>query len=95
MMSESTCSANFIIKNEHGIHARPGAYMVNILKPFNCAVKIANLSRNDHYVNAKSLMALISLKIKNRHEVSVIFDGEDAQRALQQLSIEIENGLGE
>ncbi|WP_236411151.1 HPr family phosphocarrier protein [Escherichia coli] len=69
--------------------------MVNILKPFNCAVKIANLSRNDHYVNAKSLMALMSLGIKNGHEVSVIFDGEDAQRALQQLSIEIENGLGE
>ncbi|EET4495719.1 HPr family phosphocarrier protein [Escherichia coli] len=83
------------MKNEHGIHARPGAYMVNILKPFNCAVKIANLSRNDHYVNAKSLMALMSLGIKNEHEVSVIFDGEDAQRALQQLSTEIENGLGE
>ncbi|EFM2180900.1 HPr family phosphocarrier protein [Escherichia coli] len=83
------------MKNEHGIHARPGAYMVNILKPFNCAVKIANLSRNDHYVNAKSLMALMSLGIKNGHEVIVIFDGEDAQRALQQLSTEIENGLGE
>ncbi|MGE9665364.1 HPr family phosphocarrier protein, partial [Escherichia coli] len=46
-------------------------------------------------VNAKSLMALMSLGIKNGHEVSVIFDGEDAQRALQQLSTEIENGLGE
>ncbi|MFO7476067.1 HPr family phosphocarrier protein [Escherichia coli] len=95
MMSESTCCANFIIKNEHGIHARPGTYIVNLLKPFNCAVKIANLSRNDHYVNAKSLMALMSLGIKNGHEVSVIFDGKDAQSALQKLSAEIENGLGE
>lgn len=32
---------------------------------------------------------------KNGHEVSVIFDGEDAQSALQKLSAEIENGLGE
>lgn len=94
-MSKSTCSANFTIKNEHGIHARPGAYMVNLLKPFNCTVKIANLSRNNHYVNAKSLMALMSLGIKNGHEVSVIFYGEDAQNALQKLSAEIENGLGE
>ncbi|MFP1497225.1 HPr family phosphocarrier protein [Escherichia coli] len=65
MMSESTCSANFMQPkmNTH-FYARPGAYMVNILKPFNCAVKIANLSRNDHYVNAKSLMALMSLGVK-------------------------------
>ncbi len=81
MMSESTCCANFIIKNEHGIHARPGAYIVNLLKPFNCAVKIANLSRNDHYVNAKSLMGIMAFGLKEGIEVKVTATGSDESNA--------------
>ena len=87
MMPDANCNARFIIKNEHGLHARPGANLVATLKPFKCEVKIAN--------NAKSLMALMSLGIKKGHEVNIVFLGEDAQIALQKLSAEIENGLGE
>lgn len=37
----------------------------------------------------------MSLGIKKGHEVNIVFLGEDAQIALQKLSAEIENGLGE
>lgn len=64
MTTELNLSARFVIKNEHGIHARPGAHFVAALKPYRCTVKIANLARSNNYVNAKSLMALMSLGIK-------------------------------
>lgn len=95
MIPDTNCSARFVIKNEHGLHARPGANFVTTLKPFKCIVKIANLARSNNYVNAKSLMALMSLGIKKGHEVNIIFQGDDAQVALQKLSSAIENGLGE
>ncbi|EGG6881216.1 HPr family phosphocarrier protein [Salmonella enterica] len=95
MTTELNLSARFVIKNEHGIHARPGAHFVAALKPYRCTVKIANLARSNNYVNAKSLMALMSLGIKKGHEVNILFHGEDAQSALQKIHCEIENGLGE
>ncbi|WP_312951558.1 HPr family phosphocarrier protein [Superficieibacter sp.] len=94
-MVNNHCHAQFIIRNENGLHARPGAHFVATLKPFSCAVKVANLSRDEKRVNAKSLMALLSLGIKKGHEIRVEFEGEDAESAMQSLASEIEKGLGE
>lgn len=94
-MRNNHCDARFIIRNENGLHARPGATFVSVLKPFACSVTVANLSRGDKAVNAKSLMALMSLGIKKGHEIQVEFDGDDAVTAMECLKSEIEKGLGE
>ena len=73
-------------------HKNPIAELVQIACKYDSHIEIEGEGKN---INAKSLMALMSLGIKNGHEVSVIFDGKDAQSALQKLSAEIENGLGE
>ncbi|WP_414165671.1 HPr family phosphocarrier protein [Superficieibacter sp. BNK-5] len=94
-MVNKHCHAQFIIRNENGLHARPGATFVSTLKPFACSVTVANLSRSDKFVNAKSLMALMSLGIKRGHEIRVEFEGDDATAAMESLTSEIEKGLGE
>ena len=40
--------AVFVIKNEQGLHARPGAILVNAVKKYNASVAVQNLDRNSH-----------------------------------------------
>lgn len=85
----------FTIKNAHGLHARPGAMLVNALKPFESKVWVSNLNGDGKQVNAKSLMKVIALGVKQGHELEFVADGVDAKEALEAVGKAIENGLGE
>ncbi|WP_253073402.1 HPr family phosphocarrier protein [Sodalis ligni] len=64
---------DFIINNPNGLHARPGAFFVDTLKPFKSEVKICNTHRGEKQVNARSLLSLMVLGIKQGHNVRVLF----------------------
>lgn len=85
----------FKIKNAHGLHARPGAMLVNAIKPFEAKVWVSNVSTSSKQVNAKSLMKVIGLGVKQGHELEFVAQGVDAAQALQAVGQAIENGLGE
>ena len=38
--------AVFMIRNEHGLHARPSAVLVNEVKKYNASVAVQNLDRD-------------------------------------------------
>jgi phosphocarrier protein FPr len=88
-------SAVYIIKNAHGLHARPGAMLVAEAKKFESNIKVANLSGDGKTVNAKSLMKVIAMGVKKGHELQFTADGADAQDALKSIGAAIEAGLGE
>lgn len=88
-------SAVFIIKNAHGLHARPGAMLVAEAKKFESSIKVANLNGDGKAVNAKSLMKVIAMGVKKGHELQFTADGADAQDALKSIGSAIEAGLGE
>ncbi|SKA46998.1 fused PTS fructose transporter subunit IIA/HPr protein [Enterovibrio nigricans] len=85
----------FKIKNAHGLHARPGAMLVNVAKKFDSKIWVANVSADGAQVNAKSLMKVISLGVKRDHELEFTADGADAQQALDAIGEAIADGLGE
>jgi len=88
-------SSDFIIDNDHGVHARPGAYLVQVLKPYSSDVTVSNCNKSDVFVNAKSLIKLMSLGIKKGHRVRFNIEGEDAQLALNALKAAFQDNLGE
>ena len=45
--------AVFMIRNEHGLHARPSAVLVNEVKKYNASVAVQNLDRDTQLVSAK------------------------------------------
>ncbi|MDA5483315.1 HPr family phosphocarrier protein [Yersinia intermedia] len=94
-MKESDLIADFIINNPNGLHARPGAFLVNVLKPFKSEVKITNTNRDTKIVNARSLLNLMVLGIKKGHNIRVFIRGDDAQETLATLQDAISSGLGE
>ncbi len=87
--------AVFKIKNAHGLHARPGAMLVAEAKKFAANIRVVNLNGDGKAVNAKSLMKVIALGVKQGHELQFTADGEDAAQALEAIGKAIDAGLGE
>lgn len=88
-------SAEFIIRNEHGLHARPGAQLVNTIKQFASQITVANLDGSGVPVNGRSLMKMVALGVKKGHRLRFTASGSDAQQALDVIGQAIASGLGE
>lgn len=87
--------AVFEIRNEHGLHARPSAVLVQEVKKYNAEIKVQNLDRGTELVSAKSLMKIVALGVTKGHKLRFVASGEQAQAALDGIGKAIENGLGE
>lgn len=94
-LPSDSLEAIFIIKNEHGLHARPSAVLVNEVKKYKASIAVQNLDRNSQLVSAKSLMKIVALGVVKGHRLRFIATGEDAQQALESIGKAIEAGLGE
>ncbi|PSU69267.1 bifunctional PTS fructose transporter subunit IIA/HPr protein [Photobacterium phosphoreum] len=87
--------ATFAIRNPHGLHARPGAMLVNTTKKFDANIQVVNITSDSKPVNAKSLMKVIGLGVKCGHELQFTAQGSDAEAALIAIGQAIADGLGE
>ena len=85
----------FTIRNEHGLHARPSAVLVNEVKKYNASVAVQNLDRDTQLVSAKSLMKIVALGVVKGHRLRFVASGEEAQQAIDGIGAVIESGLGE
>lgn len=85
----------FTVQNEHGLHARPSAVLVNEVKKYNANVQVQNLDRNSALVSAKSLMKVVALGVTKGQRLRFVATGEQAQQAIDGIGQAIANGLGE
>ncbi|QIW16224.1 PTS fructose transporter subunit IIA [Pasteurellaceae bacterium RH1A] len=93
--SAGELEATFTIKNEHGLHARPSAVLVNEVKKYQATITVQNLDRDTQPVSAKSLMKIVALGVQKGHRLRFVASGEEAQKALDGIGAAIEAGLGE
>ncbi|WHP46769.1 fused PTS fructose transporter subunit IIA/HPr protein [Mannheimia bovis] len=92
---ENQKEATFVIKNEHGLHARPSAVLVNEVKKFNAKIEVQNVDKNSPLVSAKSLMKIVALGVTKGTTLRFVATGDDAEAALTAIGAAIEAGLGE
>jgi len=88
-------SAEYVIRNEHGLHARPGTALVNVIKQFSSEITVTNLDGSGKPANGRSLMKVVALGVKKGHHLRFTASGEDAEIALQSIGEAIAAGLGE
>ncbi|ARZ00463.1 fused PTS fructose transporter subunit IIA/HPr protein [Yersinia ruckeri] len=88
-------SAEFVIRNEHGLHARPGTILVNTIKQFTSEITVTNLDGTGKPANGRSLMKVVALGVKKGNRLRFTANGEDAQIALDAIGAAITAGLGE
>ncbi|EAR3222957.1 fused PTS fructose transporter subunit IIA/HPr protein [Salmonella enterica subsp. enterica serovar Abony] len=94
-LTDDVLSAEFVVRNEHGLHARPGTMLVNTIKQFNSEITVANLDGTGKPANGRSLMKVVALGVKKGHRLRFTAQGEDAEQALKAIGDAIAAGLGE
>jgi phosphocarrier protein HPr len=82
----------FIIKNKLGLHARPAASFVKKASEFASTIFI---EKDGTTVNGKSIMGLLMLACPLGSKIILKIEGNDEQRALQELGQLIEDGFNE
>ncbi|WEF29547.1 fused PTS fructose transporter subunit IIA/HPr protein [Klebsiella aerogenes] len=94
-VAEDVLNAEFVVRNEHGLHARPGTMLVNTIKQFSSDITVTNLDGSGKPANGRSLMKVVALGVKKGHRLRFTAQGEDAQQALDAIGEAIAAGLGE
>jgi len=90
-MAEATIQ----VKHKVGLHARPAALFVQTAAKFSSKVKVRNLTTNGSFVDAKSIIMILTLGVMKDHEVLIQTDGADEEAALVALRSLIEGNFGE
>jgi phosphocarrier protein HPr len=90
-MAEATIQ----VKNKVGLHARPAALFVQTANKFQSKVKVKNLTTKGDFVDAKSIIMVLTLGVMKDHEVLIQTDGPESDAALDALKVLIENDFGE
>lgn len=94
-LADDLLSEEFVVRNEHGLHARPGTVLVNTIKQFNSDITVTNLDGSGKPANGRSLMKVVALGVKKGHRLRFTAQGDDARQALDAIGEAIASGLGE
>ena len=85
-------SFEYTIKDELGIHARPAGILVKAIAKKTSDIKIKKAG-DAREVNAKSIMAVMSLGVKKGNEVIITAEGEDEEEAIAEIQKVLEENL--
>lgn len=69
-----------VVKKEDGFDGRPIALLVQEASQYASKVYIQIGEKN---INAKSIMGMMSLSLKNGERITVVTDGEDEKKAAE------------
>ena len=83
------------IKTEAGLHARPAALFVEQTSQLSSEISVRNLTTKSEWVDAKSILNVLTLGVEMDHEIELQADGEDEQQAIETLSALVDSGFGE
>jgi phosphotransferase system HPr (HPr) family protein len=72
-----------VVKNKTGLHARPAAIFVQIANKYESEITII---KDDQEVNGKSIMGILMLAAEKGSRITMIANGDDAEKAVEELS---------
>lgn len=81
-------SKSVTVKNAIGLHARPAAEFVKMTSRMACDVFV---EKGHTKINAKSILAVISLGAEQNSDINIYTDGEEEEKSLDVLVNFIEN----
>lgn len=71
-----------ILKNQNGLHMRPGQLFVKEAKKQSCAVSVLY---KDKTADAKSLVQVLKMGIGKDHTITLLCDGKGEQKSADHL----------
>ncbi|WP_267897774.1 phosphoenolpyruvate--protein phosphotransferase [Dongshaea marina] len=82
----------WLVRNPHGLHARPAAAIVNAIAGFESEVQ---LCKGEHRVNAKSLNGIARLGVLAEEQIQLRAQGPDARELVEAFSALAQRDFGE
>lgn len=73
------------VPNAVGLHARPAAVFVGEAGRFASKIRVRNVTRNSPWVDAKSILSVLTLGVEQHHEIEIQADGPDEAQAAVEL----------
>ncbi|MTI60376.1 MAG: HPr family phosphocarrier protein [Firmicutes bacterium] len=84
-----------VLSNEEGLHARPANIFSRIASQFESDIVIyKNDNKNKEY-NPKSILSLMSMGAAMNDKITIVAEGEDEEKAVNDLQELIESGFSE
>jgi phosphotransferase system HPr (HPr) family protein len=87
--------SKFVIAHPAGLHARPASIFVKTCNSFPCDIKVKNITTDSAVVNAKSVLAVLTLGVDTGHEILVSATGEKEQEVLVAIQGLVDTNFGE
>lgn len=81
--------------NEVGLHARPAALFVNAAKSSKSKVRVRNVTTDSKWVDAKSILGVLTLGVEKDHEIELTAEGPDEVETLARIGDLIRNDFKE
>ena len=81
-----------VIKNSEGLKAKAAANFVQVANQFDSQILIEFTNKK---INAKSIMGLLSLGVKQNESIYVFANGNDEKEAVEALAELAEKNFGE
>jgi phosphotransferase system HPr (HPr) family protein len=78
--------AMILVQAEVGLHARPAAVFVKQAGQFACEIRIRNCTSGSSWVDAKSILGVLTLGVEKNHEIEMEAEGSDEQAAIDALT---------
>ena len=80
------------INHEVGLHARPASMFVQAAANYSSDIEVTH---GESTVNAKSILAILTLGVHQGAEIIIRAEGDDAEEALKALEELVMNNFGE
>ena len=80
----------YVVTDEIGLHARPAGLLVKAITGFDSNITIKKGTMES---NAKSIIGIMALGIKNGEEVTIVIEGPDEAEASETLRIFLNENL--
>ena len=83
------------VKSEQGLHARPADLFVRAANRFQSEIRIRNLTNGSEYVNAKSILKILSLGVYSGFKIQLTLDGSDETEAVEVITALVNSNFKE
>jgi phosphotransferase system HPr (HPr) family protein len=84
-----------MVNHQAGLHARPAGEFVKTASKFPCEIKVRNMTEEGDFINAKSILSVLTLGVNQGFVIEIDAEGEQADEAIQALADLVENNFGE
>jgi phosphotransferase system HPr (HPr) family protein len=81
------------VANAVGLHARPAAILAEETNRYESEIQVCNLTTNSVWVDAKSILNLLTLGGEEGHEIGFTIIGPDEEQASTSIQTLIETGF--